>query len=232
MNNNVDKKIRIFLDKYYLNDATDEECPDEETLFDFAEGNLSESRRNEILKHLSYCKRCNKILKLYTEIPNEEAEEVPAHFSEKVMKEIFRYKKSDVKKFVIKLLEKSFEIIETFKGVNYQLVPTPAYRGSTEKEKIVTIDFTENGYDIKARISHQTENKISVELNILKNKYPLSDAVITLYKMDNNIEDVLESQNTNINGSAQFRNLNPDIYMFEIGEDNPVKFEVELKNGK
>lgn len=226
-----DKKIKTFLDKHYLDTGLKEKCPDDEILQDFAEGNLEEGRKNTIIVHLNKCKKCNEIIKLYAEVTDEgyEAENIPESLSEKVVQKIFAPGTGKIKKMVVKLLDRGFEIIESFKGLNYHLQPAPVYRGSAAKEEMLVIDMLENEYHIKGKLVHQTEDKISVELNILKKEYPLSDTLITLYKIKDSEEEVLESQNSSIDGTVTFDSITPGNYAIEIDEKEPVKFQLELK---
>ncbi len=226
-----DKKIKTFLDKHYLDTGLKEKCPDDEILQDFAEGNLEEGRKNTIIAHLNKCKKCNEIIKLYAEVTDEgyEAENIPESLSEKVVRNIFASEAEKIKKMVVKLLDRGFEIIESFKGLNYQLQPAPVYRDSAAKEEMLVIDMSENEYHIKGKLLHQAEDKISVELNILKKEYPLSDTLITLYKIKDSEEEVLESQNSSIDGTVTFDSITPGNYAIEIDEKEPVKFQLELK---
>ena len=226
-----DKKIKTFLDKHYLDTGLKEKCPDDEILQDFAEGNLEEGRKNTIIAHLNKCKKCNEIIKLYAEVTDEgyEAENIPESLSEKVVRNIFASEAEKIKKMVVKLLDRGFEIIESFKGLNYQLQPAPVYRDSAAKEEMLVIDMSENEYHIKGKLLHQAEDKLSVELNILKKEYPLSDTLITLYKIKDSEEEVLESQNSSIDGTVTFDSITPGNYAIEIDEKEPVKFQLELK---
>ncbi|MBU1077033.1 MAG: hypothetical protein KKH98_07065, partial [Spirochaetes bacterium] len=194
----MDKKERKLQSFFALKsrDTSTTECPDEDTIYDFFTGSLKGAQRGKVIRHINQCPTCMEALALLAGTPDEapEGTEVPEELSQRA-KAILPSKAP--KPFILRLIDRGFEIIASVPGIRVQIVPAPAYRDSSIKEEMAVFELSEKKVRIRGELLHGKKKCVILNLDVFKSGTPFNDVPVTLYRLSKGKESILESQNTN-----------------------------------
>lgn len=239
----TDNKIKeqtgfYLLSKYLATKEKQGDCLPEEELIKFAEGELDDAAMEQAIDHLNTCLECNKYLKRYQDFlmateNSQEEKTVPEELNKATLEAIRAREEEIIEKtpllrsISISIANSTFKVLESFKGLNYSLAPSIAYRG--KKMEMLSIDFTEKGYDIKGHIDYQTEDTLCLNLTIIKNNTPQDNITVRLRNISHG-GGITKS--TNNNGNVIFDDLSIDRYTCNILDIEGSEFELNLKDDR
>jgi citrate lyase gamma subunit len=210
--------------------ALDKEHPSEEVLVCFLEDKLSQADKDVTQSHLLKCNKCSEYLSTQLKIEPHLSKDVPVSLLEKVKRNIGSDIKDNIFEIVLKLKDKSWEIIQTSGDVlvGQELIPAPVLRSRQINEFKEEVDILKDLHEL--RILARLESKsskifgLAVEVKNKQGKKIHKDLRVTLIKD----EVELESYVSDI-GNSVFENISPGDYRVEIIQEAHLAAIIDLK---
>lgn len=205
--------------------------PDDEILADFADQRLTESDKDQIIKHLLVCDRCAEYLSTQLKISTHKSIEVPSALLDKIKQLLNQSITDSLFEIFIKLKDKALEIIQTTGGVlvGQELVPAPVLRSrkiDEFKEEISILkDFSR--VRVLAKIQNKGIKSFNLTVNIQENKEQQIRPYLRATLMKDEVE--LESYLVDPAGNCVFENILPGNYLVRVSCLEQTEAVINLK---
>jgi hypothetical protein len=191
--------------------------PDEETFASFIENRLSAEENERIKGHLITCDKCAEILSLQIRSKGLEEKEIPVHLLEKTKKTVSEMLVSYILEIILKLKQKTLEIINTTGDVlvGQELVPAAVLRSRQIKDFKDEVNILKDFKDIRVEVKIETKDGGTFNLTVIvkerETQNIIKDMRVTLLKGDLELESYLSES-----GKVTFEHVLLGKYTVEI----------------
>jgi len=191
--------------------------PDEETFVSFLEKRLSAEENERMKNHITTCQRCADILSLQIRSKGLEEKEVPAQLLEKTKKMVSEMLTSYILEIILKLKEKTLEIINTTGDVllGQELVPAAVLRSRQIKDFKDAVNILKDFKDILVEVKIESKDGNTFNLTVIvKEKVTqniIKDMRVTLLKDNLELESYLSES-----GKVTFEHVLLGKYTLEL----------------
>lgn len=171
--------------------------PDEETFASFLENNLSPQENERIKSHITACARCAEVLALEIRSKKRLEKDVPVELLERTKKMVSEMLKSYILEIILKLKEKTWEIINTTGDVllGQELVPAAVLRSRQIKVFKDKVNILKDFKDILIEVKIESKDNQTFNLTIIVKAKQTQDIIkdirITLLRDDLELESYL-----------------------------------------
>jgi hypothetical protein len=171
--------------------------PDEETFVCFVEERLTPEESNQIKAHVLSCQRCSEILSTCIKMSSEKEIDLPSGLIDKTKNLLSRRLAPSILEIILRLKEKTLEIINTTGDVlvGQELVPAAVLRSRKINEftDSVTIlkDFKDIRLDVKIEKKRGDFFEVSLIAREKQTQKTIKDLRITLIKDEVELESYL-----------------------------------------
>ena len=226
-----DKIIRIvYRERKSAGRQVNDEHPDEESLVNFLEGKLAQADMDLIQGHLLKCDICAEYLSIQIKIEPHLSKEVPAALLERIKKMIGSDIKDNIFDILLRIKEKTLEIIQTSGDVlvGQELVPAPVLRSRQINEFKEEVSILKDLQEVRVLVKVESKGGKIFNLAInIKDKQgtSINKALrITLIKDEIELESYVSDT-----GSGVFENIPPGNYTVELTQENQLLAVIDLK---
>lgn len=213
-----------------LRGLTIQEHPDEESMVCFLEGKLSDPEKDLLQRHLLSCDLCAEYLSTQLKIKTHLSLDIPVSLLARIKMLVVQDRQNKLLEVLIKLKEKTLEIVQTSGDVLFgqELVPAPVLRSRKINEFKEEVSILKDLHQIRVMAKIQAKSTQSFDLAITvkdKQGQKINDNIrVTLIK--DNLE--LESY-VNDSGSCFFENILPGSYIVEVSRHGQREAVIDLK---
>jgi len=208
----------------------DNEHPDEETLACFLEDKLAQADRDLIQAHLLKCNKCAEYLGAQLKIEPHLSRDLPAYLLEKARKIIGSDAGENIFEILLKLKNKTWEIIQTSGDVlvGQELIPAPVLRSRQISEFKEEVSILKDLHEVRvlAKVESRSNNIFNLSINVKdkQGKETDKDLRITLIRGEVELESYISDT-----GSRVFENILPGNYRVEITQEARLVATIDLK---
>jgi len=180
----------------------DKEHPDEEILVCFIEGRLTVEESEIIKEHLITCDNCAEALALNLSTGITQTKEVPEELLNRLKDLLSLQCEPSILEIVLKLKEKTLEMINSTGDVlvGLELVPAPILRSRSIKDFKDEITILKDFQDIRVEVKIENRGAGAFNLNILvrqkQTQKTIKDLRVTLIKDNLELESYLTDSGT------------------------------------
>jgi hypothetical protein len=191
--------------------------PDEETFVSFLENRLSAEDNDRMKHHLIACDRCAEVLSLQIKSKGLEEKEIPEQLLKRTKKTVSEMLTSYILEIILKLKEKTLEIINTTGDVlvGQELIPAAVLRSRQIKDFKDEVNILKDFKDILVELKIESKGDEIFNLTVIvKEKITqniIKDMRVTLLKDDLELESYLSDS-----GKVTFEHVLLGKYMLEL----------------
>lgn len=197
--------------------GAEEQHPDEETFVSFLENRLSAEENERMKSHFIACDKCAEILSLEIRSKGLEEKEVPVQLLEKTKKIVSGMLGSYILEIILRLKQKTLEIINTTGDVlvGQELVPAAVLRSRHIKDFKDEVNVLKDFKDIRVEAKIESKDGGTFNLTVIvkakETQNIIKDMRVTLLK------DVLELESyLSESGKVTFEHVLLGEYTVEI----------------
>jgi hypothetical protein len=191
--------------------------PDEETFVSFLENKLAPEEDEQVKTHFISCDRCAQVLALCIKLNVLEEKELPQGLLERVKNLVSSQIGSYILDIILKLKEKTLEIINTTGDVlvGQELVPAAVLRSRQVKDFKDEVTIFKDFQDIRVEIKIENRRAQAFNLTVVAREKQtqniIKDLRVTLLKDDLELESYLSDS-----GGVVFEHVLLGKYTIEI----------------
>ncbi len=207
------------------------EHPDPESIACFLEDKLSLPESELIQKHLLACDLCAEYLATQLKIKTHLSLELPDALLQKVKKLVSQDTGVNLLEILIKLKEKTLEIIQTTGDVllGQELIPAPVLRSRKISEFKEEVSILKDLRQIRvlAKIQNKSTKDFNLTITVKDKQTQKVKENLRIALIKNGIE--LESYVADAAGSCLFENILPGDYVVEVSRLDQKEAVIDLK---